>query len=184
MVAFRQTGDPIMRTIMLGLLLAAGFAAAADDAFRQAAEVFMRAQQGLDKEIGPAVAAFHALATAEPRNPVYAAYLGAAQALRGREALMPWNKLKYTEEGLDTLDRALASLGPEHDGALLRGVPMGIEARLTAANTFLRVPDGIFHRRAQGKRLIAELLKHPALAGAPAGIRAAVDAAAAQAARP
>lgn len=167
-----------MRTIMLGLLLAAGVAAAADDAFRQAMESFMRAQQGQEKEVEPAVEAFRALAGAEPRNPVYAAYLGAAQALRGRDALMPWNKLKYTEEGLDTLDQALAALRPEHDGALLRGVPMGIEARLTAANTFLRVPDGIFHRRAQGRKLIAELLKHPALPGAPAGIRAAVHAAA------
>jgi len=55
---------------------------------------------------------------------------------------------------------------------------------LTAANTFLRLPDAVFHRRAQGRKLIAELLKHPALPGAPAGIRGAVDTAAAEAAKP
>ena len=92
--------------------------------------------------------------------------------------------MKYADEGLDHLDRALAALKPEHDTTLLRGVPMGIEARLAAANTFLRLPDVIFHRRAQGKKLVAELVKHPALPTAPAGIRAAVDAAAAEAARP
>ena len=173
-----------MRLIVLAMLFAAGVAAAADVPFNQAVEIFMRAQQGQEKEIEPAVAAFDALARAEPRNPVYAAYLGSAISLKARGALMPWNKLKYAEEGLDHLDRALAALKPEHDGALLRGVPMGIEARLTAANTFLRLPDVIFHRRGQGKKLVAELLKHPALPGAPAGIRAAVDAAAAEAARP
>jgi hypothetical protein len=170
--------------LVLGVLLAAGSAAAADVPFTAAVQIFMRAQQGQESEVEPAIAAFDALARAEPRNPVYASYLGSAKALRARDALMPWNRLKYAEEGLDDLDRALAGLKPEHDQALLRGVPMSIEARLTAANTFLRLPDGIFHRRAQGRKLVAELQQHPALAGAPAGIRAAVDAAAAEAARP
>lgn len=169
--------------ITLATLLAAGAAVAADVPFIEAVQVFMRAQQGLDKEIEPAVAAFEALARGEPRNPVYASYLGSALALRARSALMPWNRLKYAEEGIDHLDRALAALRPEHDKELLRGVPMAIEARLTAANTFLRLPDGVFHRRAQGRKLVAELLKHPALPTAPQAIRGAVAAAAAEAAR-
>lgn len=173
-----------MRSILVALLLAAGTAVAADVPFNQAVEIFMRAQRGQDREVEPAVAAFGALAKAEPRNPVYAAYLGSALALRGRDAWMPWNRIKYVEEGLDHLDRALAALKPEHDRALLRGVPMGIETRLAVANTFLRLPDGIFHRRAQGRKLVAELLKHPALAASPRALRAAVDAAATEAARP
>jgi hypothetical protein len=40
-----------MRTIILGTLLAAGVAAGADDAFRQATEVYMHAQQGQDGKI-------------------------------------------------------------------------------------------------------------------------------------
>lgn len=172
-----------MRHLLTALLIAAGAAHAADLPFPEAVQVFMRAQQGQDKDIEPAVAAFEALARGEPRNPVYASYLGSAVALRARSTLMPWNRLKYAEEGIDHLDRALAALRPEHDKELLRGVPMAIEARLTAANTFLRLPDGVFHRRAQGRKLVAELLKHPALPGAPQAIRGAVAAAAAEAAR-
>jgi hypothetical protein len=166
------------------LLLATGSAAAAGASFAEAQQIFMRAQQGQEKDVEPAIAAFEALARAEPRNPVYASYLGSAITLKGRDALMPWNRMKYVEEGLDQLDGALAGLKPEHDKELLRGVPVGMEARLVAANTFMRLPDGIFHRRAQGKKLVADLLKQPALAGAPASFRAAVDAAAAEAARP
>ena len=173
-----------MRLIALALLLATGIAAAAGLPFTDALQVFMRAQQGQEKDVEPAIAAFEALARAEPGNPVYASYLGSAVSLKARDALMPWNRMKYAEDGLDRLDRALASLKPEHDQALLRGVPMGLEARLVAANTFMRMPDGIFHRRAQGRKLVADLLKNPGLAGAPAGFRAAVDAAAAEAARP
>jgi hypothetical protein len=173
-----------MRIIALALLLATGIAAAADTSFAEAQQIFMRAQQGQEKDVEPAIAAFEALARAEPRNPVYASYLGSALALKGRDALMPWTRMKYVEEGLDQLDRALAALKPEHDKALLRGVPMGIEAQLVAANTLLRIPDGIFHRRAQGRKLVADLLKNPALAAAPADFRAAVDKAAAEAARP
>ena len=172
-----------MRAIVLAFLFAAGVAAAADVPFADAVQIFMRASGGQEKEVEPAIAAFDALARAEPRNPVYAAYLGSAIALKGRDSWMPWNKMKYVDDGLDHLDRALAALKPEHDITLLRGVPMGIEARLAAANTFLKLPDVIFHRRAQGRKLVAELLNHPALPTAPAGIRAAVDAAAAEAAR-
>ncbi|HEY8069675.1 MAG TPA: hypothetical protein VIF38_12400 [Burkholderiales bacterium] len=173
-----------MRLIVLALLLAAGVAAAADTPFTEAQQVFMRAQQGQEKDVEPAIAAFEALARAEPRNPAYAAYLGSATTLKGRDALMPWNRVKYVEEGLDRLDGALAGLKPEHDKELLRGVPVSMEARLVAANTFMRLPDGIFHRRAQGKKLVADLLKDPTLAAAPASFRAAVDKAAAEAARP
>ena len=60
---------------------------------------------------------------------------------------------------------------------------MAIETRLVAANTFLRMPDNIFHRRAQGKKLVAEMQKDPGLAGAPESFRKSVDAAAAEAAK-
>ena len=173
-----------MHHLIAAILLAAGTAMAGDLPFPEAVQVFQRAQQGQDKEVAPAIAAFEALVRAEPRNPVYLAYLGGALSLKARSAQAPLDRMKYAEEGLDQLDRALAALGPEQEKAQLRGVPMGLEARLTAANTFLRLPDAIFHRRAQAKKLVAELQKHPALPGAPASIRTAVDAAAAEAAKP
>ncbi len=157
--------------------------AASEPQFLDALKAFELARNGEDRQIEPAIAAFDALARAEPQQPAYAAYLGSALTLKAREAWMPWNKLKYSERGLDHIDRALAALKPQHDSQLLRGVPVSLETRLVAASTFLALPDGIFHRRASGKKLIDELLRHPALAAAPAAYRAEVQKLAAQAAQ-
>ena len=179
----------MQRTILvLGAALALATAAAqpsvANDApFNEAATVFRRAASGETGDVESAIAAFEALARAEPRNPVYAAYLGSALSMRARDAWMPWNKLKYTEQGLDHIDRALDSLKPEHDKLLLRGIPASIETRFVAARTFVKLPDAIFHRRTAGNKLLAELLKHPALATTPAAFRAAVQLAAEEAGR-
>jgi hypothetical protein len=190
-----------MRSIMilLGAILAPGITAAetpplaqtpppaqtqaADARFVSAVQIFQRASRGESGEVEPAIAAFEALLASDTRNPVYLAYFGAASSLRGREAWMPWNKLKYTEAGLDYIDRALAMLKPEHDRQLLRGAPASIETRLVAAATFLKLPESIFHRRGAGKRLVADLLKHPAFAASPAPLRAAIYSLAAEAAR-
>ncbi len=170
-----------MRSVAL-LLLAAlvaplTFAYAQHDAaqFAVALDLYEKARAGESGQVARAIAAFEALAKAEPSQPLYGAYLGSAMALRGRDAWMPWNKIRYTEEGLDRIDQALAALRPEHDRELLRGVPVGLETRLVAGVTYIKLPDGVFHRRAAGVKLIEQLLRHPALAAAPAEFRAAVN---------
>lgn len=157
--------------------------AASEAEFLNAQKAFQQARNGEDRQIEPAIAAFDALTRAEPQQPAYAAYLGSALAMKAREAWMPWNKLKYSERGLDQIDQALAALTPQHDSQLLRGVPVSMQTRLVAASTFLALPDGVFHRRAAGKKLIDALLRHPALATAPAPFREAVQKFAAQAAK-
>jgi hypothetical protein len=168
--------------VLLSLLASLPARASPGAQFADAFLAFQQAREGRDNRIEPAIAAFEALAKAEPANPVYAAYLGSAISLKGREAWMPWNKMKFAEQGLDHVDRALASLRPEHDRQLLRGVPASLETRFVAANLFLALPDGIFHRRAAGRKLLEAMLKEPALAGAPEPFRASVLKAAAQAA--
>jgi hypothetical protein len=157
--------------------------AAPEAEFLDALKVIQQARNGDEQQIEPAIAAFDALARAEPEQPAYAAYLGSAIALKAREAWIPWDKLKYSERGLDQIDRALAALRPQHDSQLLHGVPVSMETRLVAASTFLALPDGMFHRRASGKKLVDDLLQHHALAAAPAQFRAAVQKLAAQAAQ-
>jgi hypothetical protein len=157
--------------------------AASEAEFVDALKAFQQARSGEDRQIEPAIAAFDALVRAEPQQPAYAAYLGSALALKAREAWMPWNKLKYSEQGLDHIDQALAALKPQHDSQLLRGVPVSMETRLVAASTFLALPDRIFHRRASGKKLVDELLRNPAFAATPAGYREAVQKLAAQTAK-
>ncbi len=166
--------------IALGTVLAAGSAAAQSPAgspapFADAVKTFQQARSGDSSRIEPAIAAFDALARTEPQQPLYAAYLGSALGLKAGDAWMPWNKVKYSEQGLDHVDRALAALKPEHDRQLMRGVPVSLETRLVAASMFVKLPDGIFHRRAAGMKLLDELLGHPALASAPAEFRAVVQ---------
>ena len=166
--------------IVLAALLAAGIAAAqaptaSPAPFADAFKTFQQAQGGDSSRIEAAIAAFDTLARAEPQQPLYTVYLGSALGLKAADALMPWNKVKYSEQGLDHLDRALAALKPDHDRQLVRGVPVGLETRLVAASMFVKLPDGIFHRRAAGMKLLDELLGHPALASAPAGFRAVVQ---------
>lgn len=157
--------------------------AASEAEFLDALKAFQQARNGENRQIDPAIAAFETLTRAEPQQPAYAAYLGSVLALKAREAWMPWNKLKYSERGLDQIDQALAALKPQHDNQLLRGIPVSLETRLVAASTFLALPDGIFHRRAAGRKLVDALLRHPALAAAPAGYRVEVQKLAALAAK-
>ena len=149
--------------------------------FLEASSTFQQARDGQASRIEPAIAAFEALAKAEPAQPLYAAYLGSAISLRAREAWMPWSKMKYSEQGLDHIDRALDALKPEHDRVLVRGVPVGLETRFVAASMFIALPDGIFHRRAAGLKLLDEVQRHPALAAAPEPFRNAVKRTAAEA---
>ena len=171
------------KALILSILLLAPLApvyASADDAFVVALGQFNRARQGDTSKIEPAIGAFQAL-PANPRyQPLFAAYLGSAQALKGKAAWMPWNKMKYTDQGLDSIDQALASLRPEHDRMLVQGVPVSMTARLVAAATFVAVPDGLFHRRTAGKDLLAELRRSPQLASMPEAFRAELTAVEAQ----
>lgn len=166
---------PIILLLAALLALPALARAQSDVQFAQALALYERARGGESGQVEHAVTAFEALVRAEPSQPVYGAYLGSAMAFRGRDAWIPWNKVRYSEEGLERIDRALAALRPEHDRVMLRGVPAGLETRLVAAMTFIKLPDGVFHRRAAGVKLIDELLRHPALAAAPAEFRAAVS---------
>ncbi len=150
---------------------------AADGDFDAAFRVFDAARQGKSEQIDPAIDAFRALPPDAQKQPLYTAYLGSALALKGKAAWMPWNKLRYPEQGADHLDQALAALQPEHDKVLIQGVPVSLQTRFVAAATFIALPDGIFHRRAQGAKLLAALKADPLLATVPAPFKSEVSAA-------
>ena len=145
-------------------------------AYLAASASFSRAAAGDGAATEQALKAFEALAAAEsPAAPRYQAYAGAAQTLQGREAWMPWTKMKATERGLDTLDKALRRLESRHDAVVLGSVPVSLETRLVAANTFVSVPDAIFHRADAGRRLLQELVAHPLFAQTPPEFRSRVE---------
>jgi hypothetical protein len=153
---------------------------AADPAFDAAFARFTKARQGDTAQLDAAVAAFQATPGNPAMKPVYSAYLGSAYTLQGKAAWMPWNKMKFTDKGLDSIDQALAALRPEHDQLLVQGVPASLATRIVAAATFVAVPDGLFHRRAAGKTLLADMRRSPLLASTPASFRAELEAVEAQ----
>jgi len=153
------------------------FAQPVDDrALETALGHFNRARHNDADQIEAAIAAFQAAPANPALQPLYSAYLGSAYTLRAKAAWLPWRKLNYTEQGLDHIDQALAALRSEHDRVLVQGTPASLVTRMTAAATFVALPDGIFHRRAAGHALLAELRRSPLLAAAPAGFRAELDA--------
>lgn len=158
-----------------GFIPAAYAAPTADAGFDAALREFDAARAD-EKRVDAAIAALRSLPADPQRQPLQAAYLGSALALQGKAAWMPWNKMKFTEQGLDQIDSALAMLKPEHGAVQVRGVPVALQTRLVAAATFVAVPDGLFHRRADGRKQLAALRADPLLAAAPAAFRAEVEA--------
>ena len=77
--------------------------------------------------------------------------------------------------------QALRRLEPQHDKALVNGIPVSLETRLVAATSFVAVPDMMFHRADSGRQLLQDMMKSPLYAQAPAGFRQQVEALAAKA---
>lgn len=86
-------------------------------------------------------------------------YLGSTQTMQGRDAFMPWNKMKYTEQGLATISKGL-SLAQEVNLAeqeYRQGLPEGVLAKAIAASTFTSLPD-MFNHFERGYDLFLDLL--------------------------
>lgn len=153
-------------------LFAAAATAGETEDFAAAEALFHKARGGNGEAATEAAARFERLAGSDTAYaPLYLAYLGAAQALQGRDAWMPWAKMRATERGLASLDKALRRLDARHDTLLLREAPVALEARLVAATTFLALPE-LFHRLEAGKTALRAAFASPAFAAAPAALRA------------
>lgn len=153
-------------------LLAAAVSAGQDEDFAAAEALFRKARAGDSGATAEAVARFERLAAAEtPYAPLFLAYLGAAQAMQGRDAWMPWAKMRATERGLANLDKALRRLDARHDGLLLRQAPLAAEVRLVAATTFIALPS-LFNRFDAGKLTLRAAFASPGFAAAPPALRA------------
>lgn len=140
--------------------------------FANAEAVYQKALAQGGQATDDAVARFEKLAAADsPLAPLFLAYLGSAQTLQGRDAWMPWTKMRATERGLDTLEKALRRLEARHDREVLRGVAVAVEARLVAASTFIAVPS-MFNRYDLGKETLRAALASPAYPSAPAAVKA------------
>ncbi|MDB1124052.1 hypothetical protein [Vibrio algarum] len=89
-------------------------------------------------------------------------YLGSTQTLMGRDAFMPWNKMKYTEQGLATITKGLDLLStentPTNEQLRIQGIPESILTRAIAASTFTSLPE-MFNHFERGYDLYLNLLR-------------------------
>ncbi|RTZ18284.1 hypothetical protein EJ063_05715 [Vibrio aquaticus] len=94
-------------------------------------------------------------------DPLSLVYLGSTQTLMGRDAFMPWNKMKYTEQGLATISKGLDLLNSQpkglEDQQIRQGLPEFLLARSIAAATFTSLPD-MFNHFDRGYEIFLDLL--------------------------
>lgn len=93
-------------------------------------------------------------------------YLGASETLKGRDALMPWNKLKLVEKGIAKIDKGLALIDLTAESKQSNGsLTENHLAQANAATVFTALPD-MFGQFDKGYDLFLELLAQPALRNA------------------
>ncbi|HFQ5216390.1 TPA: hypothetical protein ACGUTS_000147 [Vibrio vulnificus] len=106
----------------------------------------------------------NALIAREGAKPLSLVYLGSTQTLQGRDAFLPWNKMKFTEEGLATISKGLGMLNTLpaslSEQQRIQGLPEDYLARAMAAATFTSLPD-MFNHFERGYELYLELLAEP-----------------------
>ena len=162
------------RVFIVAVALWGGVASAAPDAqFQAGFSAFVQAQKGDSAALSKSVEAFTTMLQAEPGTPVLMAYAGAATTLQATTTMLPWKKMRYSEDGLALLDKALATLTPAHNAVVQNNVPGALDVRFVAASTFLAVP-GFMNRGARGAKLIDEIVASPLLAQSPLEFRGAV----------
>jgi hypothetical protein len=159
--------------LLLALTLGVSAVAALAGPFESAYSDFTQARAGNASAIERSADAFSVLLKAEPVNPVLLAYAGASTTLRATTTWLPWKKMRFAEDGLAQLDKALALLGAAHNTALPQRAPAALEVRFVAASTFLAVP-GFMNRGVRGKQLLSEVANSPLLTSAPLAFRGEV----------
>lgn len=150
---------------------------AADTGFNAAFARFIAARPGDEQTIDDAAQQFSRLSAAAPTDPVLRVYAGAATAMLATTTMLPWKKMSHAEDGLALIDKGLSLLTPAHDAASHphshQGVPAVLNARFTAASTFLALPS-MFNRNERGRALLRQVTDSPLLDAAPAGFKAGV----------
>lgn len=134
--------------------------------FAPALALFAQARTGNEAAIEPSADAFSKLLQAEPANPLWMAYTGAATSMRATITWLPWKKMRYAEDGLALLDKALATLTAAHHVPVSGAVPVAMEVRFVAASTYLAVP-GFMNKGARGTKLLNDVVVSPQLASVP-----------------
>ena len=140
-------------------------------AFNAARTAFEAARAGSHVEVDHAHELFSRLVDAEPGNPLYLAYFGSSYTLQARESRLPWTKIKLVNQGVELLDRSLASLHGGASQASQAGSTISLETRLIAIATFIALPDSMFHHMDAARRELQAALTSPEFTHASADLQ-------------
>jgi len=111
--------------------------------------MYNQAAQGDEEMVEAAHDALKSILDKEGATPLTLVYLGSTETLQGRDAFLPWNKMKYVEKGLATIDKSLTLLNsieqPVAEQARVQGLPEAYLTRAMAATTYTSLPDMFNH---------------------------------------
>lgn len=143
--------------LVLAVLATMQPAHAKDTAFMTLRTQYVAASEQRGDAVQRALGTVEALLKADPADAVAMAYKGSLLTMAGGDAMMPWNKLKYVNVGLELMDDAIARSG----GARAHDVDAQVEILMVSAFTFSRLP-AMFKREPQARKTITSLIAHPA----------------------
>ncbi|KQA24527.1 hypothetical protein AAY55_03180 [Vibrio metoecus] len=131
-------------------------------------ERYNQAAQGDETLVEPLYADLEKLVEQEGATPLTLVYLGSTRTLMGRDAFLPWKKMRYSEEGLSTIEKGLSLLSDGTANSALRrnGLPVAMLAVAVAAATYTAMPD-MFNHFERGYDLYLNLLADPQFQAQP-----------------
>ena len=97
-----------------------------------------------------------------PSNPEVSVIKGSTLTLMGRDAWLPWTKMKYAENGIVLIERCVRDLTEADHKNEFGGVPVDIFVKFIAGSTYRDLPE-LFHKKAEGKALLDEVANNQAL---------------------
>lgn len=124
-------------------------------------DIYNQAAQGNEELVEVAYERLNDTLQQDGATPLTLVYLGSTETLMGRDAFLPWNKMKYVEKGLSTIDKSLVLLKDEdqpiHEQPRVQGLPDSYLTRAMAAVTYTSLPD-MFNHFDRGYDLFLSLL--------------------------
>jgi hypothetical protein len=160
----------INTTLTASLVCAASQLWAADYSnadFQDAYQEYMTVSAGEGGSAKQLAKTWEHLYLADQKDPMALVMLGSSHTLMGRDAWMPWTKLRHTETGLEEMAIAQRLLTAEHKQIYFDNLTVDLQVKTTAAITFTQVPE-MFGRHEEGFYLFEDVLSDPALAKVPA----------------
>ncbi|MGJ7096438.1 hypothetical protein [Vibrio hannami] len=120
--------------------------------------MYNQAAQGDEDKTEEVYKALSSLIEKEGASALGLVYLGGSETLLGRDAFLPWNKMKYVEKGVAKIDKGLSLIDADFASPdLVMGLPENYLARANAAAVYTGLPD-MFNQFDKGYDIYLELL--------------------------